>query len=140
MTSDEVLDLVRRWQDAFERRDLATYTALYAETAVLESPMVGVVRGRGAITRVIAKQWAAFPDSTFALEPPLVDGDNVAIAASVSGHHDGEFMGLAPSGKTFQVPVVFMMTLREGTIIHERRVYDFTGFLVQVGVLKAKPA
>jgi hypothetical protein len=28
----------------------------------------------------------------------------------------------------------------DGKIQHERRVYDFTGLMVQLGVLKAKPA
>jgi hypothetical protein len=28
----------------------------------------------------------------------------------------------------------------DGLIVHERRIYDFTGMLVQIGVLKAKPA
>ena len=29
---------------------------------------------------------------------------------------------------------------RKWLITHERRIYDFTGMLVQIGVLKAKPA
>jgi hypothetical protein len=28
----------------------------------------------------------------------------------------------------------------DGAVVHERRIYDFTGMLVQIGVLKAKPA
>jgi hypothetical protein len=32
-----------------------------------------------------------------------------------------------------------VFTFRDGLIIEERRIYDFTGLLVQVGVLKAKP-
>lgn len=27
----------------------------------------------------------------------------------------------------------------DGQIAHEKRIYDFTGFLVEIGVLKAKP-
>ena len=34
---------------------------------------------------------------------------------------------------------VLVFELRDGKITHERRLYDFTGLLVQVGVLKAKP-
>ena len=34
----------------------------------------------------------------------------------------------------------FVYTLRDGAIVHERRILDFTGVLIQVGVLKAKPA
>ena len=33
-----------------------------------------------------------------------------------------------------------LFTLEDGLIVHERRVYDFTGMLVQIGLLKAKPA
>jgi hypothetical protein len=29
--------------------------------------------------------------------------------------------------------------LKDGLIVRERRVYDFTGLLVQVGAIKAKP-
>ena len=140
MTREEILAALAKWHDAFARRDLRAFAALYAETAVLESPMVGSARGRDAVTRVIAKQWAAFPDSVFTLEPPVVDGDQAAIVASVTGHHVGEFMGLPPSGKAFQISLVFMQTYRNGEIIRERRVYDFTGFLVHLGVLTAKPA
>jgi len=31
------------------------------------------------------------------------------------------------------------LQLQDGRIIHERRMYDFTGLLVQIGVLRAKP-
>jgi len=31
------------------------------------------------------------------------------------------------------------MTVADGFVVEERRIYDFTGVLVQVGVLKAKP-
>jgi predicted ester cyclase len=52
----------------------------------------------------------------------------------------GGLFGLAPTGKTFRLPVVLMYELRGRQIVRERRIYDFTGLLVQVGVLKAKPA
>ena len=35
--------------------------------------------------------------------------------------------------------MAYMFTLRDGLIVHERRVYDFTGMLIQIGLLKAKP-
>ena len=38
-------------------------------------------------------------------------------------------MGLPPTGKRFGFPVVFLFTLKDGLIAHERRVYDFTGML-----------
>jgi hypothetical protein len=35
--------------------------------------------------------------------------------------------------------VVFMYELKDRKIVRERRIYDFTGLLVQIGLLKAKP-
>jgi hypothetical protein len=35
---------------------------------------------------------------------------------------------------------VFVYTLKDNQIVHERRILDFTGVLLQVGILKAKPA
>ena len=39
-----------------------------------------------------------------------------------------------------RVPVVFLYEPRGDKIVRERRIYDFTGMLVQIGVLKARPA
>ncbi len=36
--------------------------------------------------------------------------------------------------------MVHIYTFKNGEIQHERRVSDFTGLLVQIGVLKARPA
>ena len=52
----------------------------------------------------------------------------------------GGLMGMTPSGKPALVPIVAVYRLADGQIVHERRIYDFTGMLVQIGVLKAKPA
>jgi predicted ester cyclase len=52
----------------------------------------------------------------------------------------GGFMGLPPTGKPFRLPIVHFYEFQDGHILPERRIYDFTGLLVQIGVLKAKPA
>ena len=36
-------------------------------------------------------------------------------------------------------PMARFVATEAGLITHERRIYDFTGLLVQVGVLRAKP-
>ena len=56
------------------------------------------------------------------------------------GQDVGQFLGLAPTGKSFRVPGVFLYDLQDGQIVRERRIYDFTGVLIQIGLLKAKPA
>jgi predicted ester cyclase len=47
---------------------------------------------------------------------------------------------LPPTGKSFRVPAVFLYELKDGQIVRERRIYDFTGLLMQVGLLEARPS
>ena len=69
-----------------------------------------------------------------------LDGEMVVQIATLQGTDIGGFMGLPPSGKAFRVPAVFTYQLSSGKIVREQRIYDFTGVLVQIGTLKAKPA
>ena len=134
-----LLDLVERWQDAMDRRDHEAYADLYAEDATLDSPLAGSVTGREGVIRVFDAFFAAFPKAIMTPEPPLIDGDRVAIVSAISGTHIGTFLGLPPSGKPFHFPIVFRLDVRDGLILRERRIYDFTGLLLQIGMLTAKP-
>jgi steroid delta-isomerase-like uncharacterized protein len=140
MTRHDVLDLIVRWQNAAAGRDVATYAACYSDTAQIHSPMAGAVTGREGAVKVFTAFFSAFPDGVFVWEEPIIDGPRIAAVAGVSGTSVGEFMGLPPSGKAFRVSMVFLLDVQDGLIVRDRRNYDFTGWLIQVGVLRAKPA
>ena len=70
----------------------------------------------------------------------LIDGNRAALVFTISGTHRGDFFGLHASGRHLEATCAFVYTLSDGLIVQERRVLDFTGVLVQVGVLRAKPA
>jgi steroid delta-isomerase-like uncharacterized protein len=141
MTHDEIVAMFDRHRASLEEHDIDALARDYAEDCVLESPMAGgSVQGRDAIARVSRAWIAAFPDVTHRREALLIDGDQVVELERLSGTDKGGFMGLTPSNKSFESCLVRMYTLRDGQIAHERRIYDFTGLLVQIGVLKAKPA
>lgn len=140
MTRDEVVSLLERRFTALNNRDLTTLMTVHDPKGVVDSPLGGHATGTEAIRKVYDSWLASFPDAQFEIEPPIVDGDRVAQVATVTGTDSGGFMGLPPTGKKFSMPMVFLFTMRDGRIQHERRVYDFTGLMVQLGVLKAKPA
>jgi len=140
MTREDVLAVLAKRQAALSRRDPDAMGALYAPDAKLESPLAGAGTGREAVVRASEAFWSAFPDATITEEPPILDGDRATIVADVTGRHIGTFLGLPASGRAFRFTLVVVMVLRDGQIVHERRIYDFTGLLVQIGVLKAKPA
>jgi len=140
MTRQDVVDLIARWQQAASRRDVQAYAELYSEQAAIESPMAGLASGRNGVIKAFTAFFSAFPGATIAWEDPIVDGTRVSVAAFMSGTDSGGVMGLAPTGKAFRIPIVFLLEFENGLIVRDRRIYDFTGLLVQVGVLRAKPA
>lgn len=140
MTRDEITALLERRHAAIQARDVDKLTTLHADNCVVESPMGGQATGAEAIRRVYHAWLSAFPDAEFTIDPPIIDGERVAQVATVTGTDIGGFMGLPPSGKRFVLPMVHLFTVRDGCIQHERRIYDFTGLLIQLSILKAKPA
>ena len=139
MTHDAMVTLCEQWERAFSSRDLHTLADLYSPDAVVESPMAGTVSGRDAIAEAHNSLFAAFPDMTSTFEPALVDGHRAAVVAEAGGAQTGAVLGLPASGRSFRFRLVFLLEIRDGLIVRDRRIYDFTGLLVQVGVLKAKP-
>jgi steroid delta-isomerase-like uncharacterized protein len=139
MTRDEIVALFDRRQEAWDNLDAAALCASYATHCVVQSPMGGTHEGRASAQAVLQAWFDAFVDLKVRVERLLVDGQRVAQVFAVEGTHIGPFMGMPPTHKHFKFTSVFIYELENGQIIHERRIYDFTGLLVQIGVLKAKP-
>jgi steroid delta-isomerase-like uncharacterized protein len=141
MTRDEIDTLFQRREALFNQHDAAALAHLYALDAQVESPLAaGTVRGRQALTKIHQALFDAFPDITWERRFLIVDGDLVTQVGQFTGSYTGGFMGLPPSGKPFSIAVAIVCRMGDGEILYERRIYDLTGLLVQVGVLKATSA
>jgi len=140
MTRQQMQDFIQHRWEAYEDLDAAALAADYAENAVIESPTAGVHTGPEAAERAFRVIFNAFLDLTTKVDNLIVEGNNAVTVLLLEGTHIGEFLGIPPTGKRFTMPAVFFYQLENGKIVRERRVYDFTGLLVQIGVLKAKPA
>ena len=141
MTRDEIVAFFQRRVEGMNRLDAAMAAGLHAENGVVESPFAGgVAEGREAIERVYQAFFTSFSTAEFTLEELLIDGDKVALLARVTGSNRGGVLGLPPTDRPFSVSLVSLCDMRDGLIARERRIYDFTGLLLQVGAIKAKPA
>jgi steroid delta-isomerase-like uncharacterized protein len=140
LTRDEVTALFERRQDAFDNLDADALLGDYAHDCVVESRVAGTLRGPAAVDRARRAWFEAFPDLKFRTDRLIIDGTHVVQLLTLEGTDIGGLMGLAPSGKSFKAPAVFVYEFRDRKIVHETRIYDFTGVLVQIGLLKAKPA
>jgi steroid delta-isomerase-like uncharacterized protein len=140
MTRDDIVAFFRRWEEGLNRHDAAMLAGLYTANGVVESPFAGgVVQGRDAIERVYQSFFTSFSTSEFKQEQLLIDGDRVAALAHIHGTNRGGVMGLPPTERPFSILLVSLCDMQDGFIGRERRIYDFTGLLLQVGAIKAKP-
>jgi steroid delta-isomerase-like uncharacterized protein len=141
MNRAEIAKILETWLDAITRHDVPALVSLYTEDCVVESRLAArAVQGREANADVFRAFFEAFPDVRIVAGDLIIEGDQAVQIGVINGTATGGLMGIAPTGKPTAVPIVHVFQLRDGLIARERRIYDFTGLLVQAGVLKAKPA
>jgi steroid delta-isomerase-like uncharacterized protein len=140
MTRDDAVKLFSRQQAAWNARDPTALADDYADDGTIISPIFRTVQGREAIAESFRSIFATFPDWQYIGQELLVDGDTIAKPFIVNATHVREFMGLPGSGRKVEIQGVCIFKLKDGRITYERRYYDFTGLLIQLGVLRGKPA
>ena len=140
MTNEQITALIGRHVDGWNKRDANALGHDHAEDGVIVSPMFDRVQGRPQICGSYAALFTAFPDWQIRFEPPIVDGLRVAMYYSAAATHQGEFRGLAGTGRRCTFEGVSLFELGTDLLIkEERRFYDFTGLLTQLGVLAVGP-
>ena len=103
--------------------------------------MFARVEGRPQILASYTALFSVFPDWQLDYQEAICDGRRIAVPFSVKATHKGEFMGLAGTGRRCEFEGVSLFELDESLHIREeRRVYDFTGVLTRLGVLRVRPA
>jgi steroid delta-isomerase-like uncharacterized protein len=100
----------------------------YASGDGLEMP------GADVALQVAQTYTAAFPDLRIDIKQIHVAG-NVAVAEFIaSGTHNGELMGISPTGKSVTMPVCNVLEVRDGRIYREREYFDQMTMLAQLGL------
>jgi steroid delta-isomerase-like uncharacterized protein len=77
----------------------------------------------------------AFPD--LKAEPVEVVGTDthVAMRYTISGTHEGEFQGVAPTGKSFKVSALQLARFEDGLCVERWGSTDELGMMKQLGIL-----
>lgn len=82
----------------------------------------------------------AFPDIDLMIEDMIAEGDGVAFRLSVSGTHDGPFMGVEPAGNEVRFAAFAFTRLEVGRVIEEWFTMDTLDFLEQLDAVPASDA
>lgn len=75
----------------------------------------------------------AFADLRFEDLDAITEGERVAVQATMTGRHTGEFQGIQPTGKIFRQRQIHLFRLRGGKIIEHVAQRDDLGLLLQLG-------
>lgn len=140
MTHDEIQAFVDRFLKAWGAEDLEALLACYDERAEVLSPLLHTVRGIDAIEVSHQDLFRAFTNVNVEVHDVVIDAEDQRAVLVFTTHatQTGEMLGFPASGRRVATQMAFVFHFKDGRIIAERRLYDFTGFLMQLGVLKAK--
>ena len=106
---------------------------LFAQDAVDHDPAPDQGAGREGFRTFFRSLSTAFPD--FHLEPQtmVVDDDQVAFAYTLTGTHQGEFQGVAPTGNKIEVRGLQIGRFENGQIVERWGMSDQMGIMQQIG-------
>ncbi len=76
----------------------------------------------------------AFPDVTVTIEDTVTEGDKIAARYTARGTHHGEFMGIQPTGKTFEMSEITIKRFEGGKLAESWAIPDFVSLLQQLGI------
>ena len=140
MTHADLKAVVDQYITVQQRRDPEALSRFHTPDGIAESPMYGTLVGRAAIADAWRAFFTSFPDASFDVEHVIIEPPDMAIFAAITATHVNEFFGLPGTNRRIDFRGARLFHMDGELIARERRIYDFTGILVQVGVLRAKPA
>ena len=136
MTTETNKAIIRRIVEEIQNRDnLALIDELLAPNFVNHTPAPGLPPDREGIKQLLSMFRAAFPDGSMTIEDMVAEGDKVVSRKTYRGTHQGEFMGIPPTGKHVTVGLIDIMHIVDGKVVEHWNVGDDLSMLQQLGVL-----
>ena len=77
-----------------------------------------------------------FPDWIETIEDIIAEGDEVWVRFTAKGTHEGEWLGLAPTGKKVKTKAVQIWRLVDGKVVTKDTIMDSSEAFIKLGVIK----
>jgi steroid delta-isomerase-like uncharacterized protein len=139
MSAQDGKSMHRRFvEEAFNRGNLDVADEIYAPSFVAHDPTTPEEqRSPGDVKRFVAMYRSAFSDGRSTVEDQVAEGDTVVYRWTYRGTHDGELMGIAPTGKEVTIWGITISRIEDGKIVEEWNSWDMLGVMQQVGAVPA---
>lgn len=128
-------EAVRACFEHASRGNFAALDAILTPDFILHSP--DEVRGAEGLSSMVEGYRNALPDLELTIDHQFAAGEYVASRFTIRGTHDGDLMGVPPSGRQVEFTGITISRCRDGRIAEEWELTDTVGLLGQVGALPA---
>lgn len=138
----EAKQIARRVLDElFNEGRLESADELFAPGAVSHDPaQPEPTIGPEGVKQSVTGYRTAFPDVRCEIEDQVAEGGTVATRWTARGTHQGELMGIAPTGRQATVTGITIDRIEDGKIVESWTNWDTLGLLQQLGVVPAAAA
>jgi predicted ester cyclase len=131
---DPQVEPTRRFWEAFNSRELDGLGDLFADNYVNHAALPGTPPGPEGQAALMKRLWSAFPDARFEIQHLARDGDTVICIGTMSGTHEGELLGVQPSGRPVEWRQCHIVRVdAEGRAVEHRAIRDDLGLFRQMG-------
>ena len=127
--------IVRRLiEEAWNQGNLDVIDELVSPHYVLhiDAPGPG---GREGYKQDVVIHRSAFPDLQFTIDDMVAEGDKVVLRATLRGTHQGEYIGIPPTGKAITLTAISIRRIANGQIAEEWVELNMLGLMQQLGVV-----
>lgn len=93
------------------------------------------IHGTEGFKQFVTMYLTAFPDLQFTIDDQIAEGDKVVTRWTATGTHNGELMGISPTGKSSTVMGISISRVAGGKIEEGWVNWDILGMLQQLGVI-----
>jgi steroid delta-isomerase-like uncharacterized protein len=93
------------------------------------------LQGSEGFKQYVAGYRAAFPDIHWTIEDQVAEGDMVVTRLTGTGTHQGELMGIPPTGLQVTATAIATVRIAEGKIQESWSSWDAMGLMQQLGVM-----
>jgi ketosteroid isomerase-like protein len=127
--TESLPEFFARWLRTWVARDIPALLDFYADDCTVETPTMGTINGKQALEDAEKKLFINFHDIGFVDTELMAAGNRLVVTATVTGT---DLHGtLTRPGAAIRFPAVLIWTTEHGRIIRERRLWDFSGFVLQ---------
>src|SRR5919109_2528416 len=135
MSSEENKNIVRRYQEIYNRNDLDSLGEVVAEDVLTPKIMLGMKPGLEGAKQVHARTLIGMPDWHTAIDDLIAEGDKVVARIIMTGTHTGDFWGIPATGKRVEFTGIYIVRISDGKIVEHWGEEDGVSLLQQLGVL-----